>query len=275
MPIDRAYFVNAEDRKVLDKSQQARFDEDTEDIGAVMNPDTKEAMRLPLVEAVEKLAGKVRSLKFEKQQKGEAINKLKKEIGAKAKAKEPYSTEAAQLATMKEEESKMEGHIQFVEKYLASVEARVGNIVHPSVPVAKSEAFNAILRTHGTPKMNANNLHHHELLTMIDGYESDRGVRIAGHRAYYLKGVGCMLNQALIQYGLKFLRDKKRGYINMQPPYFMKRDVMAATAQLSQFDEELYKVTGKTDSAADSKDDGERYLIATSEQPISALYKDE
>lgn len=44
---------------------------------------------------------------------------------------------------------------------------------------------------------------------------------------------------------------------------------MAKTAQLEQFDEELYKVT----------DDGEKqtdkYLIATSEQPLSALHDGE
>jgi seryl-tRNA synthetase len=42
---------------------------------------------------------------------------------------------------------------------------------------------------------------------------------------------------------------------------------MAKTAQLSQFDEELYKIT---DNDSDPK-----YLIATSEQPLSALHSDE
>ena len=44
----------------------------------------------------------------------------------------------------------------------------------------------------------------------------------------------------------------------------MNRTIMAETAQLSQFDEELYKIP------AESKDDEDKYLIATSEQPISA-----
>ena len=41
---------------------------------------------------------------------------------------------------------------------------------------------------------------------------------------------------------------------------------MAKTAQLEQFDEELYKV----DDGGDDK-----YLIATSEQPLSALHDSE
>ena len=48
------------------------------------------------------------------------------------------------------------------------------------------------------------------------------------------------MNQALINYGLDFLR--KREYRKIQPPFFMRKDVMAKTAQLDQFDEELYKV---------------------------------
>lgn len=72
------------------------------------------------------------------------------------------------------------------------------------------------------------------------------------------------LNQALIWYGLQFLQ--KRGYIPLQPPYFMRKDVMAETAQLEQFDEELYKV-GSGEGTEDM------YLIATSEQPISAYHR--
>lgn len=66
------------------------------------------------------------------------------------------------------------------------------------------------------------------------------GAKIAGHRAYFLTNDGVDLNQALISYGLDFLR--KKGYKKIQPPFFMNKDVMAKTAQLDQFDEELYKV---------------------------------
>ena len=105
------------------------------------------------------------------------------------------------------------------------------------------------------------------MLTRLDGYDPERGVKIVGHRGYCLTGYGLFLNLALVNYGLEFLWEK--GYKPNQPPHFMLRDYMAKTAQLEQFDEELYKVT----------DDGERqtdkYLIATSEQPLSALHDGE
>lgn len=74
------------------------------------------------------------------------------------------------------------------------------------------------------------------------------------------------LNQALINYGLEFL--DQQGYTPLQTPQFMLKDYMAKTAQLEAFDEELYKVVD-----GDPKND--KYLIATSEQPISAFHADE
>jgi len=110
-------------------------------------------------------------------------------------------------------------------------------------------------------------LSHHEVLTRLDGYDPERGVKIVGHRGYCLTGYGLFLNLALVNYGLEFLW--RKGYKPNQPPHFMLREYMAKTAQLEQFDEELYKVT----------DDGEKqtdkYLIATSEQPLSALHDGE
>ena len=79
-------------------------------------------------------------------------------------------------------------------------------------------------------------------------------------------------NQALINYALEFLHNK--GYTPNQPPFFMKGSMMGKTAQLSQFDEELYKIPAASDDD-NNKDDEDKYLIATSEQPISCLHSDE
>ena len=66
------------------------------------------------------------------------------------------------------------------------------------------------------------------------------GAKVAGHRGFFLTGDGVDLNQAMINYGLDFLRD--RGFKKMQPPFFMNKSLMGKTAQLEEFDEALYKV---------------------------------
>ena len=63
---------------------------------------------------------------------------------------------------------------------------------------------------------------------MIDGYDPKRGNKIAGHRGYFLKGYGTLLNMALVSYGINFLMERK--FTPMQTPYFMKKSIMAKTA---------------------------------------------
>ena len=147
-------------------------------------------------------------------------------------------------------------------------------MVHDSVPIEKNEDLNKVERTWGKIseiKVNSTlgRCHHHEILAMIDGYDPKRGQKIAGHRGYFLKGAGALLNLALVNYGMKFLNMK--GFTPMQTPYFMKKSIMSETCQLSDFEESLYKIEGS--GVGEEKNDC--VMIATSEQPISAYFKNE
>ena len=106
---------------------------------------------------------------------------------------------------------------------------------------------------------------------MIGGAELERGAITAGARGYYLTGPAVYLQQALVQLALRILGNKD--YTPLYTPYFMRKEIMREVAQLSQFDEELYKVVGKSSEKVEEID--EKYLIATSEQPIAAFHRDE
>ena len=69
------------------------------------------------------------------------------------------------------------------------------------------------------------------------------GFSRAGGRGFYLRNEGVLLNQALIQAALH--HGYGRGCQPVMTPFFMRQDIMGECAQLEQFDEELYKVTGK------------------------------
>ena len=45
----------------------------------------------------------------------------------------------------------------------------------------------------------------------------------------------------------------KKDFVPLYTPFFMRKEVMQEVAQLSQFDEELYKVTGKGSEKAEDK----------------------
>jgi len=139
---------------------------------------------------------------------------------------------------------------------------KIGNIVHDSVPVSNDEANNAIVRTWGTKRMEENLPNHVDLIGMLDIADVEHGTDVAGGRGYYLKGAGALLNQAMINYALAFL--SSRGHTPLATPFFMRKDRMAECAQLADFDEQLYKVTGEGD---------DKYLIATSEQTCCSFLR--
>lgn len=152
----------------------------------------------------------------------------------------------------------------------------IGNLVHDSVPISQDEEKdNKVVATWGVPrsfegkKFQANGFRpHFELLEMIGAVEFEAGNEVAGHRGYFLTGPGVLLNQALINYGLAFMC--QRGYTPLQPPFFMKKDLMAKTAELAEYDDVLYKVVEDKDHP-----ELDKYLIATSEQPISAFHRNQ
>eukprot|EP00850_Spirogloea_muscicola_P006600 SM000031S11609 [mRNA] locus=s31:660382:664976:- [translate_table: standard] len=218
---------------------------------------------LEVVDEVIELDKTWRECQYQLDQKRKDFNKNNKEVAKKKIAKEDASELIAQGKAIDDEIKKLE--LQ-VEERRAAVDQRlttIGNLVHDSVPIDNDEANNFVTRTWGEPAASAK-YNHVDLIEYLDIADVDRGTATAGGRGYYLKGLGVLLNQALISFGLSFL--VKRGYTPLQTPFFMRKETMAACAQLAQFDEELYKVSGEGD---------DKYLIATSEQPLCAFHKGE
>uniref|UniRef100_A0A8D2ZUM7 Serine--tRNA ligase, cytoplasmic n=1 Tax=Scophthalmus maximus TaxID=52904 RepID=A0A8D2ZUM7_SCOMX len=149
----------------------------------------------------------------------------------------------------------------------------IGNVLHPSVPISNDEdADNKVERTWGDCTVQKK-YSHVDLVVMIDGFDGERGAVVAGSRGYFLKGPLVFLEQALINYALRLLYSKN--YTMLYTPFFMRKEVMQEVAQLSQFDDELYKVIGKGSEKSDDNSIDEKYLIATSEQPIAAFLREE
>ena len=233
--------------------------------------------------------------------KGDLYNKLKnvcsKEIGERMKKKEnpgtddPIADEIIQklenlkiddlkpfnILQIKQIRAKIDDAMVDNDKQLIQLETtrnsalrEVGNWLHESVPVSNDEDENRVERTWGNCETKQK-YSHVDLIVMIDGMNGEKGAVVSGGRGYFLTGPAVFLEHALIQHSLHSLFDK--GYTPLYTPFFMRKEVMQEVAQLSQFDDELYKVVGKgSDKGGEDED---KYLIATSEQPIAAYHRDE
>ncbi|XP_037070178.1 serine--tRNA ligase, cytoplasmic-like [Pollicipes pollicipes] len=150
--------------------------------------------------------------------------------------------------------------------------ANIGNLLHPSCIISNDEENNGVERTSGDCAVRRR-YSHVDLIHMIDGMDGERGAAVSGARGYYLTGPAVFLEQAIVQLALRMLLEK--GFKPLYTPFFMRKEIMQEVAQLSQFDDELYKVVGKGSERGDDASVDEKYLIATSEQPIAAFHRDE
>lgn len=216
-----------------------------------------------LVDEVIALDKAWRESQFQLDQLGREFNKANKEVAAKKIAKQDATAELEKVRGIDEQKRLKVIEVDEKRKEVDKRLALIGNLVHDSVPVSNDEDNNAVVKKWGSEREDGK-FSHVDLVQMCDLADLERGSATAGGRGYFLKGNGVLLNQAIINFGLAFL--VKRGFTPLQVPFFMRKEVMAECAQLAQFDEELYKVSGEGD---------DKYLIATSEQPISTYHRGE
>ncbi|SNW62509.1 Serine-tRNA synthetase, type1 [Orpheovirus IHUMI-LCC2] len=257
--IDIKLFRNEESIKVLKESLRNRFKDET------------------VIDYIVLLDKNIRSERYTLNEIKKTLNVIKKNYGKdREEGEDPDKLIEENISNIQDEVHRSEREIKDREEELYKAINEIGNVIHPSVPISKDERDNEEVFNYDSgirSTLDGLDLYHHdELLKMIDGCELEKGSEVAGHRGYYLKGVGMYLNQALINYALSFLA--KKGYTSVQTPYFMNKDVMSKVSQLDQYDEELYKVV--VDEKKDEGDvDTDKYLIATSEQPLCALHMEE
>ncbi|KAJ0974163.1 hypothetical protein J5N97_016128 [Dioscorea zingiberensis] len=202
-----------------------------------------------------------RQRQFELENLRKDFNRINKEVARLKIAKEDATEMIKSTNENKKLSAEKEIEVQEAKALLDSKLEKIGNLVHDSVPVSNDEANNEVIRVWGDRRMEDKLKNHVDLVKLLDLADLEKGADVAGGRGFYLKGEGVLLNLALINFGLAFLRERK--YVPMQTPFFMRKDIMAKCAQLAQFDEELYKVTGEGD---------DKYLIATAEQPLCAYH---
>ena len=193
-------------------------------------------------------------------------NEITAQISQYKKSKENKLFEKAIVESMKvktqieELEKKKEEFFQKREEYRYVV----GNLVHESVPFAKSEDGNEIVREFGKkPQFTFKPVSHVDLIELIGGADTKKPSEIVGSRFYYLIGDIVKLNLSLIRFAVDFL-DKKKGFKPMWTPFFIKYEIIKAAAELADFEETLYKIQ-----------DEDLYMIATSEQTLAAYHYDE
>jgi seryl-tRNA synthetase len=142
---------------------------------------------------------------------------------------------------------------------------RLGNIVHPDVPVGGEDDF-TVLETLGEKRDFEDEgfepKDHLELGRLLGAIDTERGAKVSGARFYYLTGVGALLELALVNAAIA--QATAAGFTPMLTPALVKPHAMEGTGFLGQAAQDVYHL---------EQDD--YYLVGTSEVPLAAYHMDE
>lgn len=131
------------------------------------------------------------------------FNALNKEIGDKKKSSkgqdkcEDLLVKSGEIKKTREEKKLLAVEL---DKQRTAKLGLIGNVLSDKCPVFKDEDNNVVVKEWGTiPDIEVDGktlgkLHHHEVMDILGIVELERGAKVAGHRAYYLKGAGVLLN---------------------------------------------------------------------------------
>ena len=190
-------------------------------------------------------------------------NQVALNISEKKKKGEDISSILVEMKSVSEELSKLEVDQNNIEKKYLKLATSIPNLIHESVPIGKDDESNKEIKKWGNiPEFDFKIKDHIDISEDLDLVDLERAAKVAGARFYYLKNDLVRLNQALINFGLDFLREK--GYSVVQPPYMINRESMEGAVIAEDFEEVIYKI-----------DNQDLYMIGTSEHAMAAMHSKE
>lgn len=201
------------------------------------------------------LRAEVDSLRAKRNKLSEEINKAKKQ----GKEIKKIIDEAKKIPILLVEKDNL---MRELEEKRDCVWREIPNIPDKSIPVGDASK-NRVIKEYGKiPKFNFYVKDHADLLEPADLLDTEKAAEVAGARFYFLKGDIVKLNYALINFAIDFV--SKKGFKIIQPPFMLRREVLAGAMPLGTFEGAIYKIDGE-----------DLYLIGTSEHALNAYYRNE
>ncbi|UHQ18860.1 serine--tRNA ligase [Lysobacter sp. KIS68-7] len=197
-------------------------------------------------------------------------NTRSKAIGqAKAKG-EDVAALLAEVAGFGDELKASEIELERIRGELEDIALGLPNLPHDSVPLGDDEAHNAEQHRWGTPRTFDFAVKDHVELGQRNGWlDGDTAAKLSGARFTVLRGSLARLHRALAQFMLD-LHTNEHGYEETNVPLMVNAESMRGTGQLPKFEEDLFATMIHGDDTT-----GRRYLIPTSEVPLTNIVRDE
>ena len=194
-------------------------------------------------------------------QQVEALRKERNDNTAKMKNGKPSDELIAKGKEIKEKLSTLEADLSNFEKELNTKLKTVPNVIFDDVPLG-DESASVEVKKWGECKTTG--VDHLDYAISRDWVDFERGAKVAGAKFYYVKGGLALLENALIQFGIKKIVE--HGFTLMNVPDLVNSRVLEGTgfAPRSSEQSDEYYIEGE-----------DLALIATAEMSITGYHMDE
>jgi seryl-tRNA synthetase len=192
-------------------------------------------------------------------------NRLSKEIGLLRSRQEPSGDLEARVRAIAEEIKAQDAVVTAADERQRDLLLNLPNLPHSQAPIGKSVDDNPVVRQWGErPSFTFTPRDHVELSTDLKLIDFERAAKISGSGFVCFTNVGARLQRGLLQFLLD-LHTVGHGYIEISPPFLVRREAMIGTTQLPKFEHEMCYGLERD----------QLFLIPTAEVPVTNLHREE
>lgn len=166
--------------------------------------------------------------------------------------------------TIAKEIQQLRSDIATKKKQFDSLMLQVPNVPSKDSPIGPGDSANKVIKTVGATKTlkDLKGKNHVDLLLQNDWADFHRITQVCGSRSYCLKNNAVLLEQAIIQWGLRYL--EKKGFQLISLPNFADKQSFIGSGHFPEGQDQVYYI---------EKDNV--YLSGTAEVVLNSLYRGE
>ncbi len=218
------------------------------------------------VAAIESLEAERKAIQVRTQELQNLRNTRSKAIGQAKARGEDVAPLLAEVAGFGDELKASEARLEEIRGRIDAIALGIPNIPADDVPRGDDEAGNVEQHRWGTPRSFDFPVKDHVELGARHGWlDADTAAKLSGARFTVLRGQLARLHRALAQFMLD-LHTGEHGYEETSVPLIVNAESLQGTGQLPKFEEDLFST---------ELGGHRRYLIPTSEVPLTNIVRDE
>jgi len=190
-------------------------------------------------------------------------NRLSKEIGKRRSSGEVTDELEQRVRQIGDQIADLNAQTAAAEAAQNNFLLQIANLPHASVPIGKDPSANRVVRSWGEKPRLTKPADHVALGTSLNLFNPEWAAKLSGSGFICFTGAGAKLERALINFMID-LHAREHGYVEVSPPFLVRRDCMIGTSQLPKFEADMYGL-----------EENQLFLAPTAEVQLTNLCREE